>query len=221
VKLQKKILNLLHPLLRPVIQWYLSATRIYKWKNIRVKTYPGVFHPGFFFSTKILLQYLSHQPVSKLRVLELGAGTGLISICLAQRGAIVTASDINPQAIAGLHENFLFNKAEGKIIQSDLFDNLNITDFDLIVINPPYYPKKPIHVEDHAWYCGENFEYFQRLFKQIAACQELPSFQMILSADCNIDHIDLLAKNEGLTLSAVYRKKVMGEENSIFTIKAL
>jgi release factor glutamine methyltransferase len=221
VELQKKILNLLHPLLKPASKWYLSKTRIYKSEGITVKIYPGIFHPGLFFSTKIFLEYLKTQPLQNVRVLELGAGSGFISIALVRRGALVTASDINPKAVIGLAENFLLNDVEAKVVESDLFDNLEIRTYDLIVINPPYYPKNPLSINDHAWYCGENFEYFKSLFQQINSSPVIPEIVMILSEECNIDQIRLLAENSGLCLSEVYRQKIKGEKNIIFTIKAL
>src|SRR6218665_2258260 len=97
--LRKKILNAFHPLLKPISAWYLSRTRIYKYDNISVRIHPGVFHPGLFFSTKLLLEYLKGQPIQEKHLLELGAGSGLISVVAAKRGARVTGSDINPTAI--------------------------------------------------------------------------------------------------------------------------
>jgi release factor glutamine methyltransferase len=219
VSVQKKILNLLHPLLRPISQWYLSKTHTYVWRNIKVKVYPGVFHPGFFFSTKIFLNYLKNQSLEGLKILELGAGSGLISIQLAKQNAIVTASDINPLAIKGLHENFQHNNIHATIVESNLFDKLIIENFDMIIINPPYYAKRPLQIQDRAWYCGENFEYFQMLFQQIASASNRPNVLMILSEDCNISYIQRLAKNNGLVFSVVYQEKIMNEQNTIFNIK--
>ena len=51
-KLLKKFANLF---IRPIIEMYLSKERYYEYNGIRLKIYPGVFHPGFFFSTKFLL----------------------------------------------------------------------------------------------------------------------------------------------------------------------
>lgn len=221
VMVRKKILNFLHPLLKPLSKWYLSKTHIYTWQNISVKVYPGVFHPGLFFSTKILLQYLQHQQLKNLKVLELGAGSGLISIYLAKQGAIVTSSDINPVAIKALKENFSANNAKGVIIESDLFTNLKVDDFDLIIINPPYYPKRPLKLQDHAWYCGENFEYFNRLFSEIASGSSVPNILMILSKDCDIEHIQSLANKNRLSLLPIHQQKIWGEENTIYNIKAL
>src|SRR4029079_10565830 len=90
---------------KPLLVKYLSKTRVYRYKDIRLSIAPGVFHPGFFFSTQLLLQYISKLPLQGKRFLELGCGSGLISIAAAKMGAMVTATDINPLATEYLKEN--------------------------------------------------------------------------------------------------------------------
>ena len=67
--------------------------------------------------------------------LELGAGSGLISICAAQKGAAVTATDINPVAIQYLQKNSLANNVSLRVIESDLFKTIAAQQFDFIAIN--------------------------------------------------------------------------------------
>src|SRR5687767_8111395 len=108
----KKILNLFHPLLKPLSAWYLSKVRTYRFQDITVKVHPGVFHPGLFFSTKIILKYLKNLNLQGQRILELGAGTGLISIyCFKKNAAQITASDISISAVSNIRENAVLNKA--------------------------------------------------------------------------------------------------------------
>ncbi len=217
--IRKKILNILHPILKPLSGWYLSHTRSYIYKGIVVKIYPGVFHPGLFFSTKVLLNYLTLQNLKESWVLELGAGTGLISIYSAKNGAVVTASDINPSALLNIADNAETNNVKIKIVNSDLFDNLSAIDFNWIVINPPYYPKKALHEKELAWYCGENFEYFQKLFVQLKNIDLLRSkVIMILSEDCNLEKIHTLAKIERLTMDVIYQESISGEANYIYQV---
>ncbi|WP_462252453.1 methyltransferase [Ekhidna sp.] len=217
--LQRKGLKVFHPVLKRVAKFYLRKPRYYAFNNIKVRVIPGVFHPGLFFSTKVLLGYIEEQNLTKMSVLELGAGSGLISIFCANKGAFVTASDINVAALAELKVNAKRNDADIQIKESDLFDQLNIEDFDLIIINPPYYPNNPRSVEEHAWYCGEEFEYFKKLFFQLKAFNaEKTQVLMILSEDCHIEKIKSIAKQESLIMNIVHRKKVGGEENLIYRI---
>src|SRR5689334_20289957 len=101
--------KVLHHTYKPLLEYYLSGERGYWYKGIQVKIFPGVFHPGFFFSTKLLLEFLELFDFKDRSLLELGAGTGLISIWSGLRGAIATASDINPKAIENICHNQKLN----------------------------------------------------------------------------------------------------------------
>jgi release factor glutamine methyltransferase len=71
------------------------------------------------------------------RVLEMGPGTGLITCHLAAAGAVVTAADVNPRAVACTEANLRRNGLSGAVVESDLFDRVP-GRFDTIVFNPPY-----------------------------------------------------------------------------------
>lgn len=215
--IQKKIRSLLHPVLKPVFQWYLSKTRTYTFKDISIKINPTVFHPGLFLSTKLLLKFLSGYKLKNKRILELGAGTGLISLHCAKQGAIVTATDVSRLALQNIKENAELNRLNITIIYSDLFANVSTHDFDMIIINPPYYPKKIETEKDYAWFCGENFEYFQRLFYQIKKQGNIHNeILIILSEDCEIPKIKVIAREHQLELVMLHEKKIFGEWNYIF-----
>jgi release factor glutamine methyltransferase len=218
----KKILNILHPALKPIVTWYLSKDRSYRYKGIQLTVFAGVFHPGFFFSTTVLLDYLGKKNLQKKRLLELGAGTGLISIFCQKKGALVTASDINTKALDNVKANCLLNNSVVAIVKSDLFENLNPNDFDWIVINPPYYPKEAKTDAERAWYCGVDFEFFQKLFDQLhQRLTTTPEILMILSEDCEVKKIKSLANNSELILVQAHKKKTWGEWNYIFKIKSV
>ena len=72
--------------------------------------------------------------------LELGCGSGIISLLASKRGAKVTASDINQTALDYLATNASKNELAVKTVFSDLFQNLENQTFDYIVVNPPYNP---------------------------------------------------------------------------------
>jgi len=204
---------------RPLLTRYLSATRRYSYKGIHLLIPPAVFHPAFFFSTKLLLRYISHLPLRGHSFLELGAGSGLISLFAAGKGAIVMATDINPVAIEYLEKNRQLNNSHLEIIHSDLFDNIPFRQFDMIAINPPYYKKKPETYAHHAWYCGENGEYFERLFHTLPAyMHEKSNVLMILSDGCDLKMIRDIAGKYGCRLDCVYTTRNLLEKNFIFKI---
>jgi len=73
------------------------------------------------------------------RVLEIGSGTGIISLHCAKAGAEVTAADISETAVRLTELNSARNSLNLRALRSDLFENIDGV-FDLIVFNPPYLP---------------------------------------------------------------------------------
>jgi tRNA1Val (adenine37-N6)-methyltransferase len=78
-------------------------------------------------------------------ILDIGSGTGLIALMIAQRNpdAYITAIDINKEAYLQARENVENSTFKDRIsmIHSSLqeFDEGNKKRFDLIVSNPPYF----------------------------------------------------------------------------------
>jgi release factor glutamine methyltransferase len=220
--MQKLLKNIVRFTYKPMLDRYLAGTTTYTYKKIQLEIPPEVFHPGFFFSTRLLLRHLANLPVAGKQFLELGAGSGLISIVAAKKGAQVTASDINTIAIAALKENARRNKVKLNIVQSDLFQAIPRQKFDLIAINPPYYKKNPGTEKEYAWYCGERGEFFQRLF------QELQNFihtktvvMMILCDGCDQQMILTYARYYNFTMKCIATHKNLIERNFIYKIEKM
>lgn len=207
---------------KPWLEKYLSQTRVYRYGNIRLTIPPEVFHPGFFFSTRLLLRHIRTLPLKGKKLLELGAGSGLIAIDAARKGAIVTATDINPVAIRYLRMNSEKNEVKSNIILSDLFRHIPPQQFDIIAINPPYYKKIPAAWIDHAWFCGEQGEYFTGLFSQLADFVHAgTSTIMILCDGCDIRMIETTAAQYGFRMCCVQTCPTLLERNFIFKIEQL
>ncbi|GAB2831711.1 class I SAM-dependent methyltransferase [Ferruginibacter profundus] len=207
---------------KPLLVKYLSKTRTYRYKDIRMSIPPEVFHPGFFFSTQLLLQHINRIDVNQKQFLELGCGSGLIAMVAAKKNAIVTATDINTIAIEALKKNCVQNNVTIKVITSDLFLNVPPQQFDIIAINPPYYKKQPVNAKDHAWLCGENGEYFASLFATLAGYIHADSeVLMILFDGCDMEMIYAMAAKNNFKLTCVYRKKNMLEENIIYKVEKI
>ena len=205
---------------KPLLEKYLSKTRTYQYEDIRLDVAPEVFHPGFFFSTHMLLKYLKKLPLEKKLFLELGCGSGLISIYAAKKGAMVTATDINETALLFLAKNSRFNNTALRIIKSDLFHDISEQAFDIIAINPPYYKKQPQSFEDYAWFCGENGEYFEQLFAGLKNYMHSETMVLMVLCDgCDIEMVERLARENGCSMQAIYTKKNMLETNFIYRIQ--
>lgn len=213
---------IIYYVIRPVVILYLSSERNYRYNDLHVTIKPGVFHPGFFFSTKLLINYLKDISLRNRTFLELGSGSGLISIYAAKQKAIVTAADISPTAVETSGRNAERNQVFIKTITSDLFDEIPPQVFDMIVINPPYYPRQPVYEKDYAWFCGKDFEYFERLFRKLGDYADQHSnVIMILSEDCQIERIRQIALKNNWEMEVVFQKRVLWETNFIFKIKSI
>ncbi len=204
-------------------RWYkrkTSGVQRYAKHGISLTIMPGVFHPGIFLSTNILVGFLSGKSLQGKRILELGAGSGLISFYAQKNGAYVTATDINPQAIAGLKLNSENNRLPVTVIETSLLNGLDINKFDYVIINPPYYPKEAQNMKEAAFYCGPAFEYFTDLFQQLSdlELQKSCTVYMILSEDCRISHIRELAGTHRIDFVEVYATSKWGERNTIFQL---
>lgn len=210
------IKKITHPFLKLGLRLYYFKPKKYCYEGICVKVHPDVFPPHLTLSTKILLDFIKPLHLTNKSFLELGCGSGIISILAAKKQANVISTDINTTALSFLKEAAQKNQVALSIIESDLFENLNGYTFDYIIINPPYYPKKPKNTKEKAWFCGENFEYFEQLFKQINTKVTYQNAYMILSEDCEIDKIKDIALKNKITLETVLEKKVLSEKNYIF-----
>ena len=216
----RQIIRILSPVLPAIYKLYVSKTRSFRYDGLRIVVHPGVFYPGFIGSTKHFLDYLQQKDLAGKRFLELGSGSGIISLLAARKGALVTSSDINPLAVENTRENAVKNDLEVTAVQSDLFKNIPGKDFDYIVINPPYYAVEPKNFKEMAWFCGKEFEYFENLFPQLKEVYH-PGIIILmnLSEHCNLDRIKEIAGRSGFEFHLGNQEKRMGEWNYIFFIK--
>lgn len=217
--LRNLIKKITHPFLKKGAEYYYKKPRSYSYNGITTTVHPDVFPPHLTLSTKILLDFISQIDLTKKTCLELGCGSGIISLYASQKGAKVTASDINTTALEYLRNASKSNELPVDCVHSNLFKNILEKQFDYIFINPPYYPKAPENVKQQAWFCGEDFEYFKSLFKQLPAyLSKGNTTYMILSEDCELEKIKSIALENAIAMELVYETKKMGEKNFIFSI---
>jgi release factor glutamine methyltransferase len=203
--------------LQPAVRWYLKKPRRYRHRGMEIRVLPGVFHPGFFISTKLLVRHLSSIDLHGKSLLELGCGSGMVSVFAALQGATVKASDINPKAVENALLNASLNGVNIHAAQSDLFQALPADPFDIVVINPPYYPREPHNDMERAWYCGAGFEYFEKLFSQLAQRRD-GEILMILSEDCDVQRIREIGASTGFDWEIAMEANRSGERNWIFSL---
>lgn len=218
-KIRRKARQLTQPMLWRLYKGYLSRTRWFSYQGLSIKVAPSVFHPGLLFSTKILARFVLQFDLKDQRVLELGAGSGMISSLVCRAGAKVLATDINPMAIESMLATKTANTLDFEVLESDLFEQVAATLFDYVLINPPYFPQKANTDREKAFFCGSNFEYFHRLFAQLPHyITPKTAVFMILSDDCAIDTIQEISNKENFNWQLVHEQKIWGEINFIYKI---
>ena len=87
-----------------------------------------------------LLRQRSKEAKPGMRILEIGTGSGFVSVVLLAnlKDITVAATEINPHAALCAKRNGV------QVIRTDLFKGIKLeipeTRFDLILFNPPYLP---------------------------------------------------------------------------------
>lgn len=201
---------------------HIKHTHQDKFAGLLLQVPAGVFHPGVFFSTPIFISFLKSVDFQGKKVLDIGTGTGILALFAAKNGGIATAIDIHPLAVETARNNAKANGLQLEVLESDLFDRLTPQSFDFILINPPYYPRSPHNFAEHAFFAGENLEYFEKLFAQLpdylvskaapeAENQQSTDIWLILSEDCHFFEIQEIAARNGFYLYKVFEKKHWGE----------
>ncbi|MDH3608837.1 MAG: peptide chain release factor N(5)-glutamine methyltransferase [Gammaproteobacteria bacterium] len=87
------------------------------------------------------------------RILDLGTGSGAISISVAKEreDAKIVATDISSQALEIAKKNAEKHNAEITFIKSSWYENLAEETFDAIICNPPYIAKDDPDLDKHVY----------------------------------------------------------------------
>ena len=108
-----------------------------EYKGIVIYKHPNVYEPAE--DTFLLAENLDIKRTDE--VLEIGTGTGLITVIAAQKSRKVVATDINEHAIKCALKNTITNRTYNvELRKGNLFEPVKDERFDLILFNTPYLP---------------------------------------------------------------------------------
>lgn len=130
---------------------------------------------------------------SLIKILDLCTGSGAIAISLnyvlAQKNinAEIMASDISAKALDIAKKNNESNNTSVKFAESNLFENIQKNDFDIIVSNPPYIKRKiietlpcQVQAEPHIALDGgeDGLDFYKKIIDQ--ACKYIKNGYVLL-----------------------------------------
>ncbi len=144
-------------------QWFQKGISIPTLKE-KVFPYYGTYFPTRFEHLQLLEEWLGSYAGSKATAIDVGVGSGVITYQLLNHGfGKVLATDINPNAIYGMHQSLkekcLTSRME--LALGDLFANSEL-QADLIVFNPPWLPLEEGNhgIEQAMYYQADLFPRF-------------------------------------------------------------
>ncbi|PKF74749.1 tRNA1(Val) (adenine(37)-N6)-methyltransferase [Chryseobacterium sp. PMSZPI] len=179
-------------------------------KQFEIQQSKNVFRVG---TDGVLLGALANVE-GAFRVLEVGTGTGLISLMLAQRNADAAflGLDINEDAVALTKTNFENAPFHARLknIHQDFKTFETDETFDLIVSNPPYFEESGSDKDKIARQTVElNFK--QLIVKSVQLLSENGLVSVIIPVEAGEVFVSI-AKGNGLLLNR--RVNIMGIANS-------
>lgn len=148
------------------------------------------------------------------KVLEIGTGTGLISLMLAQRNshAEFLGIDINEEAVELTRINFESSpfvlRLENILQDFKAFDTEE--KFDLIVSNPPYFEASDSEKDKIARQTVE-LNFLQLISKSSKMLSENGAFSVIIPVEVGDDFIDIARENH---LFLIRKINIKGIENA-------
>ena len=103
-----------------------------------------------FWFQDLIQRFYYKVAKSSQKILDMCTGSGILAITIAKNveKAKVYASDISKQALKVARDNANLNKVDVIFIESDLFDNIEEKEFDIIGSNPPYINKQDMEKLD-------------------------------------------------------------------------
>lgn len=173
---------------------------------------PTVFNPRDFVSSEAFVSFVKSMELEGKSILDMGAGSGVVSVFAASKGAVCTAVDVNPVAVKCINENIIQNNFTKKIsaIESDLFESKQLEDkrFDIIFFNPPYYKGNPHNNFERAFKGGPNLEVINRFLENAGNFLATGgSLCMLVSSDMDLDDFYSRLKNTGYSYNILHTNK--------------
>lgn len=137
-----------------------------------------------------LLGAWAAAPSGQCRILDIGTGTGLIALMMAQRfpEAEVTGIDIDEDAVTQADENVRLSpfSERVRIYRQDIVNFTDIIGFDAIVSNPPYFVDSLACPDDQRTIARHavSLTYEQLMHQVYRLLKDEGRFSVVVPSDC-------------------------------------
>ncbi len=182
----------------------------FEYKNIILEVPESVYYPRE--DSLLMAKALEKADIDRKLVLEIGCGSGFLSVLMAMHDAKVTAVDINGEAIEATKNNAGKNNVHVSAFQSDLFENVHSL-YDMIVFNPPYLPVE--EGETDAIYAGglSGREVIERFVMDVKNyLRPGGEIFMVISSITGEREVRDMFEKEGFRTAVLKREKIPWEE---------
>jgi release factor glutamine methyltransferase len=183
------------------------SVRIYR--NKEFELLDDVYDPGE--DSYLLVEAALKEAKPGDRVLEVGTGSGVVSLFVQDLAASVVATDISPIACRNARLNGV------QVVRTDLYSGI-CGLFDLVIFNPPYLPTVP--EEQLGSWLNRAFDggltgrrEIERFVKDIDRILD-PHGRIltVISSITGIDETEALFKENGFRMATVATEKVPFEK---------
>jgi tRNA1(Val) A37 N6-methylase TrmN6 len=108
-------------------------------------------HRSFYNPTSDAVWLAAFAPTHAKTVLDVGIGTGGVSLCLLAHNseAQITGIDNSPEMLDECRKNIVLNNRAIELIEEDIFKWKTERTFDLVITNPPYFTGTPARHHAH------------------------------------------------------------------------
>lgn len=172
---------------------------------------------------KNTLEYIVNNKYNSINILEIGSGSGCISITLKKEleklkiKSKIISCDISLKALEIASENAERLNADVKFVLSDCLESIKDNDFDLIISNPPYIskneyvsPRVLANEPKIALFSDETgLEIYERIFSQSLKISSLKAFFFEISPEI-IDGLEKLKNHYYKDFTSNYLKDING-----------
>ena len=171
------------------------------------------------------IEFVKKMGLRKPRILDIGSGSGCISITLNKMliDSIVESVDISSKALEVAKENNVLNNTNVEFYLSDCFEKVNGT-FDVIISNPPYIDRNSyvqesvLKYEPHtALFADDNgLAIYKRIIEKLLSYVNRPSIVAFEISPDLVDRLEMLIKEHLGECEHSFEKDLNGFDRFLF-----